>query len=198
MSYGRTWKYTPIVLAAIALIAGSAGKAFAAPPPESLVYSFQGSADGSGPYGELVADAHGNLYGTTVSGGSYGFGTIFKVVPPADEHGSWTETVIYEFQGGAVGDGASPYSGLVLDHAGNLYGTTLFGGSQAICPDCGVVFKLAKPAAPDGAWTESVLWSFGAAGDGIFPFGALTIDPKGNLYGTTYLGGALLFGLFSN
>lgn len=194
MSQGRTWKNPLTALAVVVLIAGNARKTFAIPPAESLVYSFQGGADGSLPYGALVADAHGSLYGTTNSGGTYGFGTIFKVAPPTDAHGSWKETVLYEFQGSAAGDGASPYSGLILDHAGNLYGTTLFGGNQTICPDCGVVFKLTRPTSPQGAWTESVLWSFGAPGDGIFPFGTLTMDPRGNLYGTTYLGGSLLFG----
>src|ERR1700739_4280517 len=98
MNYGRIGKNTLIALAAVVLTAANAGNALAAPPAESLVYSFQGGADGSGPFGGLVADAHGDLYGTTVAGGTYGFGTIFKISPPNGAHGSWTETVLYEFQ----------------------------------------------------------------------------------------------------
>jgi uncharacterized repeat protein (TIGR03803 family) len=189
MSHGRIYITVLVTLAVTAVIAGNSGNAFAASPAESILYTFQTGGDGEAPYGGLVADHHGNLYGTTFNGGDFGLGTVFKMTPPKKEHGSWTETVIYSF-GATDEDGAWPYSGLVIDHHGNLYGTTIFGGNQAVCPYCGTVFMLTAPSSPGGEWTESVLWSFGGSPDGIFPYGTLTMDPKGNLYGTTVLGGS--------
>jgi len=104
---------------------------------ESIIHSFDGS-DGQGPaFGNLVFDRIGNLYGTTASGGAYGFGTVFKLAPV---QGGWQETVLYNFQGGP--DGGTPFAGLVLDSQGNLYGTTTAGGAGPCPKGCGVVYKI--------------------------------------------------------
>jgi uncharacterized repeat protein (TIGR03803 family) len=146
---------------------------------ESALYSFTGGADGAAPGGSLIFDAAGNLYGTTQGGGAYGEDTVFKLAPNPD--GTWTERVLYSFTGGA--DGLIPLAGLVFDAAGNLYGTTGYGGADG----SGVVFKLAPN--PDGTWTESVLYSFTGYADGSIPGAGLIFDPTGNLYGTTTSGG---------
>jgi uncharacterized repeat protein (TIGR03803 family) len=143
---------------------------------EQLLYSFKGVDDGSNPYAGLIFDAAGSLYGTTQTGGN--LGTVFKLTPNPD--GSWTESVIHSF--GAL-DGSFPVSGLIFDAAGNLYGTTQYGGIS----DFGTVFKLAPN--PDGSWTESVLHAF-SGGDGQYPYAGLIFDAAGNLYGTTAAGGA--------
>jgi uncharacterized repeat protein (TIGR03803 family) len=135
---------------------------------ETVLYSFTGGADGAAPQRGLLLDAKGNLYGTTASGGTYGFGTVFKV----DQNGN--ETVLYSFTGGA--DGGNPYSGLVRDAQGNLYGVA---GS--------VVFKL------DEKGNETVLYTFTGGADGS-PNGRLMRDANGNLYGTTAGGGTYGFG----
>jgi uncharacterized repeat protein (TIGR03803 family) len=137
----------------------------------TILYSFTGYPEnGVSPFGGLVIDPAGNLYGVTQSGGSpppSDGGTVFKL------DSSGMESVLHSFTGP---DGAIPYAGLVLDAAGNLYGTTLFGGSSGY----GTVFKLS----PSGA--ETVLHSFtNAGGDGAYPFAGLLVDTVGNLYGTT-------------
>jgi uncharacterized repeat protein (TIGR03803 family) len=138
---------------------------------ESVLYSFTGGADGSNPYGALVEDAAGNLYGTAVEGGAKGVGTVFELAPDG------TETVLWSFSGA---DGSYPEAGLVMDKTGNLYGTTSDGGAGSK----GTVFKVA----PGG--TETVLWSFSGGADGSDPMAGMIIDKKGNLYGTTVFGGA--------
>jgi len=151
---------------------------------ESVVRSFNGS-DGGGPLAGLIFDAAGNLYGTTYEGGARGYSTAFKLTPKAD--GRWTESLLHSFNGS---DGEYPYSGLIFDAAGNLYGATSNGGHGSnICAGtgCGVVFRLTPNA--DGGWTESVLHYFNG-GDGGNPQGSLIFDAAGNLYGTTSFGGA--------
>jgi uncharacterized repeat protein (TIGR03803 family) len=142
---------------------------------ETLLYTFGSqSGDGSYPFAGLVLDETGNLYGTTLSGGANGGGTVFKLAPTG------TETVLYSF-GSRSGDGSNPYAGLVFDNNGNLYGATYSGGANG----GGTVFKLA----PTG--TETVLYSFGSrSGDASNPWSGLVFDEKGNLYGTTHAGGA--------
>jgi uncharacterized repeat protein (TIGR03803 family) len=156
-----------------------------AAPKESLLYDFNGgSNDGSAPIGGLVADQAGNLYGTTGTGGSYTdcspfgqtCGVVFELTPNG---GSWTETVLYTFTGGA--DGGEPLAGLAIDAQGNLYGTTAIGGSFGN----GTVFMLAFAS---GSWTESVLYSFRGGSDGSYPQAAVTLH-NGSIYGTTYAGG---------
>lgn len=141
-----------------------------------VIYAFKGAADGSGPEGGLIEDKAGNLYGTTYAGGSSacpsGCGTVFEVTQAG------VETVLYSFTGGT--DGANPYASLVLDNAGNLYGTTEFGGAFGL----GTVFKLSP------AGSETILHSFaGGSGDGAYPLAPVVRDASGNLYGTTFSGG---------
>ena len=146
---------------------------------EAILHRFgKTKYDGIWPYASLLRDAQGNLYGTTNNGGTHG-GVVFELTPQAK--GGWKETILYDFQGGA--DGLLPSAGVVMDKAGNLYGTTDAGGAD----DCGVIYKLA-PAAK-GQWTYTVLKTFYGA-DGCAPAGNLIMDKKGNLYGGTVLGGA--------
>ena len=157
----------------------------------STLHNFTG-ADGDSPVGSLVFDGAGNLYGATWYGGATFNGTVFKLRPNAD--GSWTESVLYSFCSVAkCTDGQNPVGGLVFDAAGNLYGTTSYGGriSTTCSNGCGVVFKL-KPKA-DGTWAENVLYRFCKltnCPDGDFPTAGLSLDKAGNLYGTTAQGGA--------
>lgn len=164
--------------------------------PEQVLYTFQGN-DGANPIGNLIFDSSGNLYGVTEYGGTGnchpqnvvfpGCGTVYKLNP--NESGGWTYTTLYNFQGG--NDGEYPNAGLILDNAGNLYGTTLSGGTGVpsdcgLEQQCGTVFELS----PNGAsWTETVLYSFqGGTADGAEPVG-LIFDTNGNLYGVTSYGG---------
>jgi uncharacterized repeat protein (TIGR03803 family) len=144
---------------------------------ESELYSFTGGPEGGFPLAGLIFDAVGNLYSTTGAGGAYGYGVVFKLAPNPD--GTWTESVLYSFTGGA--DGRQPEADLVF-HAGNLYGTTTFGGDLSACSDggCGVVFKLAPTST---GWRETVLHTF--IGFGAEPVAPVIFDPAGNLYGTT-------------
>jgi uncharacterized repeat protein (TIGR03803 family) len=149
----------------------------------SVLYSFMGGADGFGPNSGLVRDPAGNFYGTTMAGGAYNLGTVFKL----DKTGK--ETVLYTFIGGT--DGALPIAGLTRNAAGNLYGTTLYGGATGTeCQlpgqptGCGVVFKL------DATGKETVLYTFIGGTDGAVPAERLRWDAAtGNLYGATAYGG---------
>ena len=131
---------------------------------EKVLHHFNGS-DGSHPYGSLIFDTHGNLYGTTNHGGKRNSGTVFELTPQAD--GSWTETVLHSF--GKDKDGVSPEASLIFDTDGNLYGTTRYGGTYDSCDSgCGTVFELTPQA--DGSWTEKVLHNFHhGMGAGLFP-----------------------------
>jgi uncharacterized repeat protein (TIGR03803 family) len=154
----------------------------------NILYSFDPNyvGDGIQPTGGLVIDAKGNLYGTTATGqGSYEPGNIFELSPPAELGGSWTETILYTFAG--AGNGYNPNGSLVMDAAGNLYGTTNEGGQYNV----GTVYEVSPPSEPSSPWTESVLYSFGRNHlDGSYPLGGLIFDAKGDLYGTTNMGGA--------
>jgi uncharacterized repeat protein (TIGR03803 family) len=159
---------------------------------ETLLYSFAGGSDGANPDSVLLLDAQGNLYGTTENGGNSecggtGCGVVFELSPQSG--GNWTETVVYTFCSvSGCADGERPGVGpLVLDAAGNLYGTTIFGGAYQSCnaDTCGVVFKLD----PEG--NETVLHSFTGGADGADPAAGLIMDKAGNLYGTAELGGNL-------
>ncbi|HXM64455.1 MAG TPA: choice-of-anchor tandem repeat GloVer-containing protein [Terriglobales bacterium] len=141
---------------------------------EKVLHSFTGGdSDGAAPTDRPIFDSSGNLYGTASNGGNNDFGVVFKLTPNSD--GSWTETVIHYFASG--NDGAYPRSGLIPDEAGNLYGTTSYGGTYG----GGTVFKM-KPHS-DGTWTESVLYAF--QNEGESPVAGLIFDSAGNLYGTT-------------
>lgn len=155
---------------------------YAAGGTYSVLYTFTDGADGGEPSGDLLRDSSGNLYGTTFAGGinncpGYtGCGVVFKL----DTSGN--ETVLYTFGGGS--DGGNPAAGLMADGAGNLYGTTQYGGTGCSQnPGCGTVFKIAANG------TYSVLYKFTGGNDGATPHGSLIRDRKGNLYGTAEAGG---------
>jgi uncharacterized repeat protein (TIGR03803 family) len=159
----------------------------------SVLHVFKGGRDGANPIGNLTFDAAGNLYGTTQNGGDpkcfkgSGCGTVFELSPLSG--GGWTETVLHAFNGR---DGAGPVGGVILDSAGNLYGTT---SSDSANYGFGTVFELAPGA--QGQWTETTLYAFKAdihGSDGAYPFGDLVFDKAGNLYGTTQQGGPGLMG----
>jgi len=150
---------------------------------EIVLYRFQGGTDGEFPFGRLVLDAAGNLYGTTEQGGSSdvcddGCGTVFELSP--NENGSWAEKVLYSFCSlENCADGRLPDAGMVQDKTGNLYGTTIFGGSSS---DAGIVFRL------DKSGRQTVLHTFTGGSDGAEPL-ALIQDSAGNLYGVATIGG---------
>jgi uncharacterized repeat protein (TIGR03803 family) len=157
---------------------------------ETVIYNFQGGSDGAIPTGPLLL-LDGSLYGTTVTGGGAGgcenggCGTVYKI----DANGN--ESVLYSFTGG--NDGLTPYSGVIADEQGNLYGTTPVGGQHSsTCNDgCGVVFELSPN---QNGWTESLLYSFQGGADGANPYGGLLRDSQGNFYGTTSSGGVSQYG----
>lgn len=160
---------------------------------EQVLYKFAGTpSDGAYPSGALIFDGQGNLYGTTQLGGPHGAGTVFELSPGAG--GVWSEKVLYSFNPPAFGgtDGFNLYAdGLALDGAGNLYGTTISGGSSCYC---GTVFELSPGA--NGTWTEKVLHRFTGGNDGGAPFGTTPVlDAAGNLYGVTNWGGAHDYGV---
>jgi uncharacterized repeat protein (TIGR03803 family) len=153
---------------------------------ETVLYRFAGGTDGTAPFGGLIFDTAGNLYGTTYQGGTYAAGTVFELSPQPG--GGWTEKVLYSFGNGT--DGYNPVAGLTMDRLGNLYGTTLYGGVSNNCfefSSCGTVFELSPQ--PGGGWTESVLHNFGNGTDGQYPYAGVILDGAGNLYGTTWSGG---------
>lgn len=219
---------------------------FAATPSHwqvAKLHRFSGDKKGGNPYGPLIADQNGNLYGTTETGGISGFGVVFKLSQNSD--GSWSDTTLHRFggsdgayprpglvmdaqenlygaafsggtQGGGVifelsqgqhghwnysvlnafgsadsATGSGPNGNLAFDANGNIFGTTQFGGSKTCTGDpgpCGVAFELSP--SKGGAWTASVLYSFGGPPDGSYPYSPLLLDSAGNLYGTTNLGGS--------
>jgi len=155
-------------LATVALLIVLAASTAIAQTFTSL-YSFAGSPDGATPYGDVITDKTGTLYGTSRFGGSSNAGTIYKL-------SKGTETVLYSFTGGA--DGSEPFAGLVMDKFGTLYGTTPYGGSGY-----GTVFALSSSG------TLTTLYTFTGGADGSQPFAGLLMDTKGNLYGTAEYGG---------
>jgi uncharacterized repeat protein (TIGR03803 family) len=143
----------------------------------TAIHTFQGGTDGEESLGGVILDSSGNLYGTTAVGGQKfggGSGIVFELSP--DGSGGWTEHILYSFLGGLDGD--EPAGALVLDAAGNLYGTTLGGGVD----NAGTAFELSPM--PDGSWTKRTIFNFGSY-RGAAPFCSLIIDSVGNLYGTT-------------
>jgi uncharacterized repeat protein (TIGR03803 family) len=222
---------------------------------EKVIYSFKGGTDGANPVSGVALTNTGVLYGTTVNGGTAGYGTVFSLTPIGG--GNWTEKVIYSFQGGTTdganpmgpltlssnanpttiygttysggadsfgavfqivisggaesllysftatnGDGAAPWGRLILS-SGSLYGTTFWGGNLADCTlsnyalGCGVAFELTPPSG-SGSWTESILYTFaGGAKDGAHPYGDLVMSPSNALVGSTFSGGSQLNVCFS-
>lgn len=169
------------------------------PWEESVVYRFTGSTDGLAPYGlaPLIFDQSGDLYGTAFLGGKYGScnvlgtyacGAVFKLALSGDH---WAESVLWSF-GQQQDDGVEPASGVIFDPAGNLYGTTITGGTGSGCDvqghgGCGTVYELTPS---EGGWRESVLYSFRGGSDGGAPYAGVIRDSLGNLYGATAYGGS--------
>ena len=181
-SVARMAVRTGIAVAAVVMLIAAR---FAA---TTVVYSFAGDEDGEYPDTDLVMDAAGNLYGTTVSGGDFGGGTVFKLSPSGS---GWTHTVLYDFTGQT--DGGEPYGGVTLDAAGNLYGTAVVGGTGLACEQgCGVLYQLSNSG---GTWTEHVLHNFTGGADGSGPGSGVTIDAGGSIYGMTPTGGADALGV---
>jgi uncharacterized repeat protein (TIGR03803 family) len=169
---------------------GTAGAAFELSPTasgwkETVLHNFTGQhGDGSDAYAGLILDAAGNVYGTTEMGGNPrcggGCGTAYQLQPVSG--GGWKEHILHDF--GAIHDGAFPLGPLLLDRAGNLYGTTGVGGATSN----GTVYRLAQQ--PDGHWKETILHNFTGGANGFGPGGGVVMDKAGNLYGTTVAGGS--------
>jgi len=146
---------------------------------QTILYTFVGgNSDGAGPEGKLAFDRQGNLYGATRGGGSHNAGTVFKISP---SQGGWVESILYEFPSGISGPGGdSPVGGIVMDHAGRIYGVTSSGGEYG----SGAAYELVPE---NGTYKQEIIHSFGASG--VTPNSGLTMDSNGNLYGTTWFGG---------
>jgi uncharacterized repeat protein (TIGR03803 family) len=149
---------------------------------EKTLYTFPGGSRGDDPQTGVVSDSEGNLYGTTDYGGTYGWGTVFEL---KHSQTGWIEEVLYSFEGSS--NGFTPSGNLLIDKAGNLYGTTFYGGTGSGCEDdsggCGTVYELTWET---GTWKKTVLYNFCSANgcsDGATPYG-LTFDKAGNIYGT--------------
>lgn len=155
---------------------------------DKVLYRFSGGGDGGLPLISGVIFGGNNIYGTTEVGGDlscnnpYGCGVVYQLTPTGKE------TVLHQFTD-AGGDGAFPLSGLVADKAGHLFGVTAYGGIPGSCngQGCGTIFEMVHSAS---GWTERILYSFTGTGDGENPNGGLILDQTGNLYGTTWQGGA--------
>jgi uncharacterized repeat protein (TIGR03803 family) len=143
---------------------------------ETVLHNFDGILDGAWPYGGVVRDASGNLYGTTYLGGNGGCGVVFKIDALSKE------TILHRFAGGS--DGCHAWARLTRDSLGRFYGTTTYGGPH----DAGVVYTV------DPAGNEKVLYAFTGGADGARPFSSVTRDSDGHLYGTASLGGKYGFG----
>ena len=179
---------------------GSAGggSVFALVPPKiaggawtmNYLHIFTGGdGDGSALYDSPVADASGALYGTAYLGGFDDNGIVFKLTPPAIAGGTWTETILYTFQGPQSGDGSRPSGGLVMDKKGALYGMTAYGGAGGM----GTIFQLTPPTSSTGKWGYSVIHSF-IGPDGDYPLSPLLLSSTGYFYGMTVTGGSANFG----
>jgi uncharacterized repeat protein (TIGR03803 family) len=179
---------------------------------EKVIHTFLGGTDGMNPLANLSLSSTGTLYGTTYQGGQYtvtndptdgcttttpcivdAWGTVFELTPIGG--GNWTETVIYTFTGGT--DGGSPESGLNIGASGALYGNAFWGGNITACPvgdypqGCGTVFQLMPPTGGGTPWTETVLYAFtGHSPDGSHPYGNMGLNSSGELFGSTFSGGA--------
>ncbi|HEY6485438.1 MAG TPA: choice-of-anchor tandem repeat GloVer-containing protein [Candidatus Cybelea sp.] len=144
----------------------------------TTLYTFKGMPDAASPYGGLISDASGDLFGTTYYGGSHGDGTVFELARKGKN--KYAERVLYNFKGGS--DGSSPTSTLLFAASNDLIGTTSAGGGTC---DCGTIFEVNVKTGK-----ERVLHSFGNGGDGQYPYYGLAADASGKLYGTTVAGGA--------
>jgi uncharacterized repeat protein (TIGR03803 family) len=148
---------------------------------EQVLHTFGNGTDGQFPGSKLILDSAGNLYGTTLAGGSATQGTVFELVHGSG--GTWKERILHTFRGGK--DGSFPFSNLIFDASGNLYGVTAYGGTYK---NGGTVYELSPQTS--GSWTYKILYDFGRSGDGAQPFGNIVFDSVGNLYGANDGGGA--------
>ena len=164
--YGTVFEVTPAAGGASAL---------------TILYSFTGYADGGNPQSGVIVAPSGALYGTTEFGGTLGIGTVFELAPAANTGDSWTESVLYSFQGG--NDGEFPYAGLIRGSSGVLYGVTNNGGPSGN----GTVFQVV-PGVSGAVSTETVLYAFAGGADGGNPEASLLMGPQGKLYGTCFAG----------
>jgi uncharacterized repeat protein (TIGR03803 family) len=173
------------VIAAVLIVCGTSS---ALAQTFTVIHSFTGGADGNTPLAGLTLDRAGNLYGTTIVGGQFGNGVVFRV---AKKNGQWTFLPIYSFRGG-TSDGRYPSAAVTIGPDGSIYGTTALGGLR----DAGIIFKLQPPPGICKSllcpWRETVLHSFNPSCppcDGTDPYSRLVFDQAGNLYGTTFEGG---------
>lgn len=170
-----------VIVLGVAIVATPAARA----QTYTVIHAFTGGADGAYGYVGLTPDRAGNFVGTAWAGGTYGYGTVFKL---SHSGAGWVLTTLYSFAGG--NDGATPWGRLVIAEDGSLYGTTAYGGGSC---DCGTIFHLRPPpTAPRTAmapWDETVIHRF-TGSDGQMPLADLTFDPSGNIYGTTFYGGS--------
>jgi uncharacterized repeat protein (TIGR03803 family) len=150
---------------------------------DKVLHSFtNANGDGSGLYWiDLISDTSGNIYGATSFGGTNGTGMVWELVY-SETKKSYSERILYEFGASGSGDGNNPYGGLAMDSAGNLYGTTLYGGTSNI----GTSYKLTKNGT---TWKETILHTFAGANDGAQSTGNPYIDAKGRVWGMTETGG---------
>ncbi len=158
----------------------------------SIIHNFAG-ADGTNPRAGLAIDGAGNLYGTNLDGGVLGHGTVYRL---KNDGGTWSISTLYSFGGGS--DGAAPRGPVTVAPDGSLYGTTNSGG-QGACNSgngCGTVFHLRPPVTARASfWFETVLYRFTGADDGQLPYGFVTLDQAGSVYGTTQGGGTFFDGV---
>jgi uncharacterized repeat protein (TIGR03803 family) len=147
---------------------------------QSTIHTFAGGSDGANPYAGLTSGSAGIFYGTTSSGGLHNFGTVYQL---KKTNSTWQESILYSFSGN---DGANPYASLLL-RQGKLHGTTYLGGAF----NQGTVFSLSLSG---HAVVESVLYSFTGT-NGVFPYSGVVSDSAGRLYGTTFYGGSVGYGV---
>lgn len=156
---------------------------------ETVVHRFHGAKDGAFPQGGVALDSAGNLYGDTVNGGIECCGTVYELSPSP---GGWIEKILHNFKGSFFGgdDGAYPEGGVGIDASGNVFGTTLWGGTGRCSGSggCGTVFEVARGTG--GRWYERPIYEFQGGNDGENPYGDVAFGPDGNLYSTTTLGGS--------
>jgi hypothetical protein len=163
---------------------------------ENTLYRFgsSGSNDGAVPEGGLVFGTNGWLYGTTAYSLGVGSGTVFGLAPPSVPGGTWTQHILYSFQGGLKGS-SNPAAGVVFDAAGNLYGTTTdYQSGSDYCSGgapCGHVYELSPPTNSGQHWTYTSIWAYTGRSDGYYPADSVTLDSSGNLYATAYYGGVI-------
>jgi len=156
----------------------------------SYLHSYTNGPDGNSPFGGPAMDSAGNIYAVTLYGGSGGGGTAVRLT---QRNGHWTTQLLHSFAGG--NDGKAPYANVTIGPDGSVYGTTTMGGGGCQPDGCGTVFKLTPPARvcpqTQCPWTETILYRFGDSDAHLAtPYGWVTFDSAGNLYGTTAQGGA--------